>query len=54
LTAPAGVWPLVTALQAIGSRIPRSNSWQAELVPDMARWDAHLQLEGPYRDVTET
>jgi len=47
LTAPAGVWPLVTALQAIGSRIPRSNSWQA-------RWDAHLQLEGPYRDVTET
>lgn len=31
LTAPAGVWPLVTALQAIGSRIPRSNSWQAKL-----------------------
>lgn len=31
LTAPAGGWPLVTALQAIGSRIPRSNSWQAKL-----------------------
>lgn len=31
LTAPAGVWPLVTALQAIGSRIPRSNSWQAKI-----------------------